>query len=274
MELINKIAQTVPYQVDTVFSPFKAEEFDAALDFLGEAGFTGVELAVAYPRKVDPDKLLQKLEARKLAATTLSTGQIYGLEGLFLSSFDSSTRESAADVVKGHAELSAKIGFPPVTIGLLRGKLEQGDKSELLANFREALLPCVEYAAKLGVILQIEPISRDETVLINTVAEALEFISSLGNSENVGILYDTYHSHKEDGDMTAVVRAAAGKITNVHLADSHRGLPGYGSVNFGAVSRALRSIGYERAYALETLVMPDREFINKNCYESVMTAVG
>jgi len=266
---MNILSQTVPLQFDTGFSPFRAEEFDGALAFLEKTGFTGVELAIARPNEVDADALLQKLRARHLTATTLSTGQAYAIDGLCLSSFDAGVRKAAAAAVKAHVELSAKIGGPPVTVGLLRGKLEQGEKAKLLDNLREALIPCIAHAREYGVTLQIEPICGAETVLLNTVRETLDFLETLGDSGNAGILYDTYHSYLEDGDMAAAIRAAGGRITNVHLADSHRGLPGYGNIDFGAVVCALNAVGYSGAYALETLVTPDREFINAHCYESI-----
>jgi sugar phosphate isomerase/epimerase len=197
--------------------------------------------------------LLEKLAANKLAVTTISTGQAYALDGLCLSSFDDGIRYASIDVVKGHVDLSVRIGRPPVTIGLLRGKFEKGGKPALLETLRRSLSPCLEYAEKRGVILQIEPICKEETELINNVYEALEFLDSLGNPENAGILYDTFHSNHEDGGMAEAIRAAAGKITNVHLADSHRGLPGGGYIDFSAVIRELRSIGYRGALALETL---------------------
>ena len=97
----------------------------------------------------------------------------------------------------------------------------------------------------------------------------MEFIESLGSPENIGILYDTYHSNLEDDDMISAIRVTGKKITNVHLADSHRGLPGYGDINFALVHRTLQETGYRGAYALETLVVPDRTFINCHCYESI-----
>lgn len=267
--MMNKISQTVPCQYDTGFSPFTAKEFEYALAFLAENGFTGVELAIAYPREVDAAALVKLLEANGLAATTLSTGQIYGLEGLYLSSFDADVRRRTMEIVKGHVDLSADIGFPKVTVGLLRGKMEEGDKQLLLENLKSALMPCIEYAGKKGVMLQLEPINGQETVLLNSTYEALDFIKALGNPEPLGILYDTYHSNLEDGGMLEAIAAAAGRITNVHLADSHRGLPGYGDIDFKSVYRAIQATGYEGAYALETLVIPDREFINLHCFESV-----
>jgi len=270
---MNKISQTIPLQYDTPFSPFKAEAFDTALQFLSSKGFTGVELAIAHPHLVNAEELTEKLQLFNLAATTLSTGQAYGLDGVWLASPDAPVRQKAIELIKGHIELSSKIGFPPVTIGLLRGKLEEGNKASLLENFKSAVLICAEHASKFGVTLQIEPICKEETILLNSVYETLEFIESIGNPANVGILYDTYHSYREDGDMAAAIKSATGKITNVHFSDSHRGLPGYGEINFASVIQTLRAINYSGAFALETLSIPSTEFVNDNCYTSITPLV-
>ncbi len=271
---MNRISQTVPYQFDTVFSPFKANEFSIAMEFLGSQGFSGVELAIAFPAKVDASKLLKQLQFNHLAATTLSTGQIYGLEGLFLSSFDEDIRHRATRILMQHIDLSTCLGHPCVTVGLIRGKLEKGEKSVLLDNFKTALMPCVEYAYKRNVILQIEPICKAETTLINSTYEALEFLRELGDPENLGLLYDTYHSNLEDNGMINAIDAAAGRITNVHFADSNRGLPGTGAINFNRVYEAIQNTGYQGAYALETLSIPSEDYVKENFAASLMRIVN
>ncbi|MCL2163407.1 MAG: sugar phosphate isomerase/epimerase, partial [Oscillospiraceae bacterium] len=120
--MINKVSQTVPYQFDTIYSPFKATEFEKALEWLADNGFSGVELAIAYPDAVNAAKLFASIKARSLTATTISTGQIYGFEGICLSSIENDVRKRAIKTVKGHVDLSCEIGMPNVTIGLLRGK--------------------------------------------------------------------------------------------------------------------------------------------------------
>ncbi len=266
---MNRIAQTVPYQYDTIFSPFKVNEFSYALEFLAEQGFNGVELAIAYPSQVNVSKLIKQVESNNLVVTTISTGQIYGLEGLYMSSFDEDIRNRSINIVKEHIDLSTGLGHPYVTIGLIRGKLEKGDKTELLDNFRAALMPCVEYAYKQNVVLQIEPICKAETVLINSVSEALQFMGELGNPENLGLLYDTYHSFLEDGGMLKAVAQAAGRITNVHFSDSNRGLPGSDTINFKSVYEAIQKTGYQGAYTLETLSIPSEEYVRKNFAASI-----
>ncbi|MDR2523050.1 MAG: sugar phosphate isomerase/epimerase [Synergistaceae bacterium] len=265
---MNKISQTLPCQADTIFSPFKAEEFEHALRCVADAGFTGVELAVARPQDVDVGRLNHQVTACGLTITTLSTGQAYGLYGVCLSSPDEETRKTAVDYVKGHIDVAAGTGRPAVTIGLLRGK--SGERRAFLERLKKSLFPCLEYAEGRGVTLQIEPINKSETTLLNSTFEVLEFLDELGSPDNLGLLYDTYHSHLEDGDIKRAIEAAAGKITNVHLADSHRGLPGYGDIDFKLVFALLRKGGYAGAYALETLSVPSADFVRENGFKSVM----
>jgi len=49
------------------------------------------------------------------------------------------------------------------------------------------------------------------------------------------------------------VRKAGELLVNVHIADSNRQAVGYGHTDFGAIMKALKDMGYERALALEPL---------------------
>ncbi len=162
------------------------------------------------------------------------------------------------------------MGYPCITIGLIRRKREKGDKDLMWDNLKSTVMSCVEYAFKRNVNLQLEPICKAETLLINNMQEALDFLTELGNPENLGILYDTYHSWIEDDGMTEAITAAGGKITNVHIADSNRGMPGTGEIDFYSVKEALRSIGYRGAYALETLSIPSADHVKMHGANSIM----
>ena len=89
----------------------------------------------------------------------------------------------------------------------------------------------------------------------------LDFLDRLDAAAHTGLLFDAYHANIEDGDVAAAVRAAAGRITNFHVADSHRGLPGDGTIDFPAVLSAALDTGYTGAFALETLCLPSREYV-------------
>lgn len=269
---MNILSQTVPLQYDTIFSPYAAQNWKSALAGIAKQGFTGVEIAVAYPDQIDADELNREARKHSLAITTISTGQIFGREGVFLSSPDDTIRKRAMDIVRGHISLSAKIGNPRVTIGLLRGKPDQPPERST-ERFGETLPQLAEFAQKHDVMLQIEPINRAETTFLHATQDVLRLLDALGNPSHVGILYDTYHSNIEDGDMISAIRQAAGKIANVHIADSHRGLPGEGTIDFPAVIAALLGTGYRGPIALETLCVPSREHVLQHQGESLLATV-
>jgi len=266
---MNVLSQTVPLQYDTIFSPYAARDWKSAFEDIGQKGFTGVEIAVAYPERIDADEVNREAEKNGLAVTAISTGQIFGLEGLFLASEEKQIRERTMDVVRGHIALSQKIGRPRVTIGLLRGKPEQPAETSLRL-LGEAMPPLAELAEKSDVMLQIEPINRAEATFLHTTRETLRFLASLGNPGHVGILYDTYHSSLEDGDMVQAIREAGARIANVHIADSHRGLPGEGSIDFPGVIAEILKTGYRGPFALETLCVPSREHVLANEGETLL----
>lgn len=265
------LSQTVPYQVDTVFSPFHACDFESNLATIKRQGFTGVELVVADPKQVDANRLRRQLEENGLHATTIGTGQPYALYGANMSSPLLSKRALAVDFMKAYIELSAELGRCPVTLGLLRGKLETETVPVLMGRLRDAVYRCLPFAEAYAVPIQLEAINKEETVLIHTTGEALSFIQEFMPSPYLGILYDTYHSYHEDGDMLAAIRAAGPKIMNVHFADSTRGLPGHGDIDFQSMYQTILATGYQGAIALETLPIPSVEFVREHGFESIKT---
>ena len=272
--MTNKVSQIVPYQYNTAYSPFSASEFEYALDWIAGQGFTGVEVAIAYPQKVNAAKLLKSVCSRSLQITTISTGQLYGLDRLYLASPDHKVRDRAVAIVKGHIDLSTMIGLPPVTIGLLRGAVKTGEESEQLCNFQIAMEECITYAFHKKVCLQIEPLNARESLLLNTVAETLDFIDMMGNPENLGILYDTYHAHFEKEEPFRMIREAGQKLFSVHYADTNRMLPGFGGIDFTTIHKEILATGYKGAFALKVITKPSREYILEHCKNSIFGIVN
>lgn len=272
---MNLLAQTVPVQYDTGFSPYKAAHWREAFADVAKHGLSGVEIAIAYPDKADAALIRGEAEKNGLVITTISTGQICGLEGQYLTSKDAGLRMRAAETVMNHIAISEKLGRPNVTIGLLRGKpgvdTPPGELEEMLA---QTLVPLCARAKEAGVKLQIEAINRSEASFINNTAQCLAFIERMGAPDALGVLYDTYHSYIEDPDMLEAVKTAANRITNVHLADSHRGLPGEGNIQFRKICHALTENGYRGAFALETKCVPSEEHILRFYAASIKKATA
>ena len=260
-----KLSATVPLQYDTVFSPFAAREFEQGLEWLHRNQFHGVEICIAQPSTVNIPQLHQTLKQYDLTVSAVSTGQAFGLEGISLSSSDADNRTKAITRMKGHIDLATQIGFPLVTVGMLRGKGTPETRRQLLELFADSLSCCAAYAQKQGVRLMVEPINKKETCLLNRTAETLDFLAGIPY-ENVGVLLDTYHSNMEDAGIVDSIYTLGPKLFHVHFADSNRGLPGTGEINFPAVAQRLIDHQFQGFVSLETLSIPDKETVKRESY--------
>ena len=116
----------------------------------------------------------------------------------------------------------AELGRPNVTIGLIRGNGGLSPCERNLELLQVELLKAAEYAAKKNIRLNLEPINRYECKLLNSAADTYDFLSTIGNPENVGILFDTFHANIEDVGVVSALADTVDRVVHVHLADSNR----------------------------------------------------
>ena len=139
-----------------------------------------------------------------MVVPAIGTGQAFIEECLSLSSREKEIRGKTIERLKNHIDFASQWGSL-VIIGLIRGNLppEGEEKEEALKYFEESLLKCSQLAKEKDVKLVIEPLNRYEINFLNTIKEALEFLSSLGD-DNIGILADSFHMNIEEANFTRV----------------------------------------------------------------------
>jgi D-psicose/D-tagatose/L-ribulose 3-epimerase len=64
--------------------------------------------------------------------------------------------------------------------------------------------------------------TRYETNLLNTAAQAMDFIHSDVHHPNVFVHLDSYHMHTEESGIEAAVRTCGDRLGYVHIGESHR----------------------------------------------------
>jgi sugar phosphate isomerase/epimerase len=109
-------------------------------------------------------------------------------------------------------------------------------------------------AANAAVI--IEPLNRYEQWWPNRVSEGAAVAKAIG-SRGIMTMADLFHMNIEEPQFVDAVKENLPFIAHVHLADSHRRLPGTGHTDFGPVLRALRDGGYDGYYGFECAVDGD-----------------
>ena len=231
-------------------------DFENNVRKIAELGYDGVELAIRDPGLIDADALLATTGAYGLEVPAIGTGQAWGEEGLSFCDPDPAVRQAAIQRAIDHVPFAARTGAV-IIIGLLRGIVKPGvEHAQAMDWLIEALKRCSEAAAPHGARLVLEPITRFQTTLINSLPECLDLIEAVGFG-NFGILADTFHMNIEDVSMTDNLRQAGSRLFHVHFADSNRWYPGAGHIDFGAIVQALREIEYTGYISIEAMPMPD-----------------
>lgn len=233
-----------------------APDLEANIARIAALGYDGIELAVRQPSLLDLAGLKRMLNQHHLAVPAIGSGQAYVEERLSFTDSNPTVRERALARIKTHIALAHEFDAL-VIVGLMRGKLEPDvDAAQAHEWLVSALKAVAEDARALNTRVAIEPLNRYETNLLSTVAETSALIDEV-QTDNLGILFDTFHSNIEEPHLDESLRACGARLYHVHLADSNRWAPGAGHLDFHLVFETLRAMGYQGWVSAEILPKPD-----------------
>jgi len=232
-------------------------DLDGVCETARGLGFDSVEYHLRNPEAEDRKKLKTLLDRHGLSLAAIGTGLEYSKNGNFFTSEDPEVRKRTAEKFRSFVDLAADFGSV-VFLGLCRGKSPTfAERERYLDLFADEVRPIVDYAKRKGVVLVLEPIVSYMTNLLTRTVETIDFISLRGLG-GVELLLDTYHMYFEDEmPVEEGFRLSAGRIGHIHISDSDRRYPGSGKVDYEAVGRVLKEIGYSGAVSLEILPYPD-----------------
>jgi D-psicose/D-tagatose/L-ribulose 3-epimerase len=117
----------------------------------------------------------------------------------------------------------------------------------------EGLREVARCARGFGIRVGLEPANRYEAYLVNTIGDGLRLADRIGE-DNVGILFDTFHTTIEEKSMYTAIVAAGKRLYHVHACANDRGIPGSGQVRWDDVFRGIREIGYDGTITIEGFV--------------------
>lgn len=221
-----------------------------------ELGFDAVEYHLRNPESVDRKKLKALTEKYGLYLSAFGTGLEYGLNKNSFISPDPAVRARTGEKFRTFIDLAAEFGAV-VFLGLCRGTAPSfREREKYLDLFVQEVLPLADYAKKSGVVLALEPIVFYMTNLLNKTVDTIDFIRLRG-LDGIQLLLDTHHMFIEDRSVTEAFRLSSGLIAHIHMSDSDRRYPGSGNVDYDAVGKVLKEIGYSGAVSLEILPYPD-----------------
>ncbi|MBS0321957.1 MAG: sugar phosphate isomerase/epimerase [Proteobacteria bacterium] len=224
-------------------------------------GYDGLEIA-PFTLADDPPALTagRAAEIRRTveAAGIVVTGLHWLLvkpAGLSLTSPDAALRTRTLAVMTRLCGLCAELGGRVLVHGSpAQRAIADGETHAVAwARLRDALAAIADIAHREGVTYCIEPLSRKETALINTVAEAAELVRDVGKPGLRTMIDCSAAGQAEVQPVAELIDAwlPTGLVAHVQINDPNRRAPGQGAMDFVPIARALKRNGYGGTVAVE-----------------------
>lgn len=213
------------------------------------AGYDLVEVPLLEPATIDAAMTKRILEEYGMQASS-SLGLRFDAD---VSSESSDTVQMGKELLRQALQATAGFGGQYMC-GILYsalGKYPQPCSAQSWNNSTTAIKEIAREAGDLGVTLCLEVVNRYETNVLNTAAQAMEFIADVDEA-NVLVHLDSYHMHIEENSMAAAVATCGDKLGYVHTGECHRGYLGSGSVQWQELFRALAEGNYTGPITFES----------------------
>jgi sugar phosphate isomerase/epimerase len=230
-------------------------------EFAAGLGYDGLEIA-PFTLHASPEKI-STAEAAKIRATVEASGLVVtGLhwllvkpEGLSLTDPDATVRARTLEVMTHLIGLCAELGGAVLVHGSPRQRQIAPGETHAVAldRLRDALAQVALAAARVGVIYCIEPLSRQETALVNTIAEAAELVRSIDHP-NLKTMIDCSAAGLTETDTIPLLIdrwLPTGIIAHIQVNDPNRRGPGQGEMKFAPILAALKCHNYAGTIAVE-----------------------
>ncbi|GAB6187714.1 sugar phosphate isomerase/epimerase family protein [Thermopirellula anaerolimosa] len=237
---------------------FTDRSLEAGFEAAAQLGYEGVELApftlAPYITEVSPARRREIRQA--IESFGLKTVGLHWLlaktEGYHLSSPDVMVRrrttEYLLELIRACAELGGNVLVfgSPQQRSILPG-VERRQAEDYAVEVLNGLHKELE---RTGVVLALEPLSPQETNFLNTAEETVQLARRLG-SPNIKLHLDCKAMSSESVPIPELLRRHRDDMAHFHANDPNRQGPGFGSLDFIPIFRALREIDYSGWVSVE-----------------------
>ena len=230
-------------------------------EYAARLGYDGLEIA-PFTLHASPDKI-SPADAAKIRATVEASGLVVtGLhwllvkpEGLSLTDPDAAVRARTLEMMIHLIGICAELGGAVLVHGSPKQRqIAPGETHGVaLARLRDALAQVALAAARVGVIYCIEPLSRQETALVNTIAEAAELVRSIDHPNLKTMIDCSAAGLTETDSVPSLIDRwlPTGLIAHIQVNDPNRRGPGQGEMKFAPILAALKRHNYAGTIAVE-----------------------
>ena len=235
--------------------------FPKQCEYAAKLGYDGLEIA-PYTLSDEPHRMgAAQLAAARSAAEDCGIA-VTGLHwllvkpaGLSISTRDDAVRKKTIDIMHTLIDQCAELGGKYLVHGSPhQRRVDPGEqRAAAMARARDSFAAVAEHAAKAGVIYCIEPLSSEQTPLINTLDEAARMVDEIGSPSVRSMLDCSSAGRMEKEPLQALVDRwlPKGMIAHVQVNDRNRRGPGQGEQRFAPLLASLRRHRYAGDIAVE-----------------------
>lgn len=251
--------------------PPSPENHLKAMEMVGQAGFGAIELELydeliaEHGRDIGRMKDILK-EYRMVCPSVMAVEEkMFSLDQILkeksLRDFDSLTDM----IVELGSPLVSICGYMPPEIKPQGTELYRGGPPTAVAvsddfswpafwtNAVDQVRQCAAIAKRKGLVLLVETRAND----VFSSTDAVMNLLRQSDADNVGVILDVAHVHAGKEYLALVVPKLGGLIKLVHLSDNdgsqaYHHSPGTGNIDFAAVVRNLKRVGYDGYLVVDT----------------------
>lgn len=127
------------------------------------------------------------------------------------------------------------------------------DKPSDWARSVESIAKLAPIAEDQGIVLALEVMNRFDNYILNTVAEANQFLGEIDHG-SVKLHLDTFHMNIEEDSVGGAIRQAGQNLVHIHVCEGNRKLPGEGKFPWREFADALHEINFTGNLVMEPFV--------------------
>jgi D-psicose/D-tagatose/L-ribulose 3-epimerase len=232
--------------------------FPRQCEYAAKLGYDGLEIA-PYTLSEDPHRMgAAQIAAARSAAQDCGIA-VTGLHwllvkpsGLSISSKDEAVRKKTVEVMRRLIDLCAELGGRYLVHGSpQQRRVEAGEtRAAALSRAKECFAAVAERAQQAGVVYCVEPLSSEQTPLINTLEEAAQIVAEIA-SPALRTMLDCSSAGRMEKEPLGDRWLPKGLIAHVQVNDRNRRGPGQGEQRFAPLFAALKRHGYAGDVAVE-----------------------
>jgi D-psicose/D-tagatose/L-ribulose 3-epimerase len=259
---------------------FQGWTWGAACDETARCGYQAIEIA---PFTLAPDvREIDSQQRKQIVRTAQAIGlEITGLhwllvspKGLSITGDNPAVRAETSEYIKALVEFCADVQGKTMVLGSpaqrrLPDAAGDGTSSTDIAESRllAVLVPALQRAEELGVVICLEPLPAPEADFILTLREAMEIVNAVEHPA-LKTMLDIKSACSDELPIPELIERYSASIKHVHVNDANRRGPGFGDTDYVPILAALHRAGYDGPVSVEVFdYTPDPITIAKGSIE-------